>query len=70
MRQAQALWFRHARDAFPHAGWFAIADPDAFTILQSGDLSDLGDTSTLAEPAVVDELITNAGPLHLPPASL
>ena len=47
-----------------------IADPDAFKILQSGDLSDLGDTSTLAEPAVVDELITNAGPLHLPPASL
>jgi len=37
-----------------------IADPEAFKVLASGDLGDLGDTSTLADPAVVDDLIAGA----------
>jgi acetyl-CoA synthetase len=34
-----------------------IADPKSFAILANGDLSDLGDISTLAEPSVVQDLI-------------
>ena len=37
-----------------------IADPKAFKVLLGGDLGDLGDTSTLAEPQVVDDLIAGA----------
>ena len=37
-----------------------IADPKAFKVLLGGDLEDLGDTSTLAEPQVVDDLIAGA----------
>lgn len=37
-----------------------IADPPSFKVLKGGDTSDLGDVSTLADPAVVDDLIANA----------
>merc|ERR1712188_270277 len=37
-----------------------IADPQAFKVLVGGDREDLGDTSTLAEPAVVNDLIGGA----------
>ena len=37
-----------------------ISDPEAFKVLSTGNLEDLGDTSTLAEPAVVDDLIAGA----------
>jgi acetyl-CoA synthetase len=37
-----------------------IADPTTFKVMKGGDLTDLGDTSTLADPTAVQDLINGA----------